>query len=356
MNKLLAWAVLTLAIMAGFTARAEAGEKFVIELNDTIQKTYLVICRPAGLVPESKRLGEVDFDSYESCIASPQYKRFVRVWEGAKKETENPHLKHLKPGITEMDIKPMSDDIVLAYVGYFERKTGIKVDRNRIFFGTIDGSAVGICTYYKNLVIIDRTYWNSGLSSYVKEGLVYHELGHCYANRNHVSALTKKFPNQKKLCPTSLMYPKTFSAEQAFRCFSLHRDYYMKEVKTQQTRKVIVTVKVQRFDSKTAKWVLVKKILNAQTGAKVEAGLMKCTFTKYKPTKDKYGYTDTRLNINCSQDHVSYVGINHIVTYHTEPTPWQKGYQAKSTSSDYLRFWNSITKTQYSVHLSAIIK
>ena len=49
------------------------------------------------------------------------------------------------------------------------------------------GHVAGICTYSSqapNIVEIDATFWNSN-SSFIREMVVFHELGHCVLNRGH---------------------------------------------------------------------------------------------------------------------------------------------------------------------------
>ena len=92
------------------------------------------------------------------------------------------------------------DAALLAHFRSFESEAnarGITLDASfseiEAWFEDIDeGNVVGKCWYGghgPNEIVIDRAYWQS--STYLElELVVFHELGHCYLNRDHIEAAT----------------------------------------------------------------------------------------------------------------------------------------------------------------------
>lgn len=89
------------------------------------------------------------------------------------------------------------DEELLPYFEEFATDCNLAVIDIPAGFADIDeGSVVGYCTEYQQdrtykEITIDRDYWNA-----VGEGnrhwLVYHELGHCRLNRDHLDRTDKK--------------------------------------------------------------------------------------------------------------------------------------------------------------------
>lgn len=87
-----------------------------------------------------------------------------------------------------------------------------RIDNLAIKFTVIDektewGSVVGKCTFVDGMrvVTIDQAYWTK-LAAIDKEVLLYHELGHCLLNRDHVEEKTAIG------WPMSIMYPQLIPA------------------------------------------------------------------------------------------------------------------------------------------------
>ena len=351
MNKLLAWAVLTLAILAGFTARAGSAERFVIELNDTIQKTYLVICRPSGLVLEAKKLGDVNFSSYEECIGSPEYKRFVKVWEGEKTKQED---RDKPMGVISKEANPITNERILAYVTNFEKYAKVKVDRSKLFFGKLH-KAIGFCTYSTGEMVLDKEFWNSKNSEYDKETTVYHELGHCILRRPHNDSKSKLFKGETKPCVNSLMFSSALGYKDAYRCFHKNREYYMKEL-VNKKRTINLNINLYSYDKVNKKWKLTERKKNVIHGELVELGGYSCTLKKYKQKKSKYGYTTQRIMLECTKDYVNWISLWHKFYYYPNSDAWKEGYGSGTHRSSDIRFWDNITKNNYSIFVQAVIK
>lgn len=77
-----------------------------------------------------------------------------------------------------------------------------------IAFGNQDGNVIGVCTRWSSghrQIQIDPTYWNDPYTTeHEKISLIFHELGHCDLNRDHVTAL------RSNNWPVSLMYPYNY--------------------------------------------------------------------------------------------------------------------------------------------------
>lgn len=91
-----------------------------------------------------------------------------------------------------------------------------------IQFGSLDGNTIGLCTRWSSgyrQIVIDREYWESPYTTdNERTSLIFHELGHCDLNRDHVET---RFANG---WPTSLMYPMNYGF------YDSQRDYYFTEL------------------------------------------------------------------------------------------------------------------------------
>ena len=287
MNKLLAWAVLTLAIMAGFTARADdsfyrvtyntktkavwCGYDAITNEDDVViggnayytvstcmsstefkslqtkyngktafehrlwysNKFNFVFCgTPLAADPGDYLISKRRFSDLGACSNSKIYKYMDKQY--SSNSTKPPGVDGKKPVVKtppKPQPKPVLTDIQ-KYIKIFEEQTKISVRKTKITLGNLKKGTVGVC-YGKNRQIkIDKTYWNSDASAYDKELTIYHELGHCVLNRAHYNPTNMSFvsPTLQRKCPISIMYWKSYGAKEAYRCFHEHRKYYWNEL------------------------------------------------------------------------------------------------------------------------------
>lgn len=118
------------------------------------------------------------------------------------------------------------------YVVNFQKDTGKVVD-TPISFADLEGGVVGICYHYTNgnkKIEIDRKYWKESETNqakeYIRESLIYHELGHCVLEQDHREELTSH-PRYWYLFPNSVMYPYLIGGQDFYSDF---RDHYIKEL------------------------------------------------------------------------------------------------------------------------------
>ena len=120
----------------------------------------------------------------------------------------------------------VSDPTFASYVEDFEgRNNNTKVEVP-IVFKDLDPKYAGICyrTFTEKGLVGDRIEidiknWKS-MSEYQRINLIFHELGHCVLNRDHVVS------SSVLLCPTSFMDPTVMSTS----CIEQHYEDYMKEM------------------------------------------------------------------------------------------------------------------------------
>jgi hypothetical protein len=135
-------------------------------------------------------------------------------------------------GVTACGKAPVLEvDAELApYVSQFEdesRAAGNAVRVNDLIarFGELDNpKSNGICEIESGetpRIIISRVKWNR-MSAQKREGLMFHELGHCVLNREHNPAVTENG------VPTSLMNPYSIDSY----TYSEYRKYYLQELFT----------------------------------------------------------------------------------------------------------------------------
>lgn len=138
------------------------------------------------------------------------------------------------------------DPKALPYVNEFlslAKERGLKFDNLvTVGFKLLNRDrVVGICNYASNFreIDLDSKYWET-LSSMEKTVLVYHELGHCYCDRDHDFGKDKKYGDTKHSrredgekegyyqddCPLSLMHPVVIDDE----CFMAHYGEYVQEL------------------------------------------------------------------------------------------------------------------------------
>lgn len=91
------------------------------------------------------------------------------------------------------------------------------------FVDDIPGPVVGRCFLRDRRIEIEKNYWKYASES-MRESLIYHELGHCYLNRDH-------FDVQRGRVPVSLMNTVLVEA----RHFDSFRNEYLEELFTKRT-------------------------------------------------------------------------------------------------------------------------
>lgn len=123
-------------------------------------------------------------------------------------------ILHTTAGTTDDDFTP--------YVKQFEKACGI-TSGSIINYGTnFERYVIGYCTPYNKNVKINRKFWNIA-SSYEREWLIFHELGHCDLNREHRNGFREEDP---KFIPLSIMSAEMFDVQ----IYIMHREYYIKEL------------------------------------------------------------------------------------------------------------------------------
>ena len=351
MKQLLATIVFAIAIFAGFTARAgDNNPVIIVKKSNGIVKCQIY----SSFDSTDSRLSAREFESHKECEESAAFYYFK---SGKKKVVDKtpPLLRNLGKDVYSVEKTPVTDTRLLAYVTYFEKKTGKTIDRNKIFFAKLNTKvAVGFCYYDKDLVLIDKEYWNGSHSEYSKEGTVHHELGHCYFERRHNGDETMKFDNYSEKCPVSLMHPQAFDYKEAYYCFNLHRDYYFNELKT-PPKKFAVAIKVLSWTKKNG-WKKEKVFTDVADKFEFKIKGQVCTFDKYKVTKTKYGYKAQFFKLRCTKDYVMWHAIGHQAFLAESEDAFKRGFAQGSHYSSDLRIWDSLTKEELSITLEISLK
>jgi hypothetical protein len=134
---------------------------------------------------------------------------------------------------------PVTVDPALApYLASFERDIGASTAGISAAFADTEtqanplGETIGECitwvddsgTVVARNIQVDAAYW-AGASADARLELMYHELGHCALNMQHITTF------QGNGCPTSIMYPYEFGdAWQGSPCFASEMSYYFSEL------------------------------------------------------------------------------------------------------------------------------
>lgn len=120
----------------------------------------------------------------------------------------------------------VTDPTFNEYIESFESYHKASVMDIPIGFSDLEPKIAGVCyrtiyngTMHPNYILIDRKYWPT-MSEYQKTNLIFHELGHCALNREHVT------PDGVSLCPKSFMDPTIMSTD----CLVQHFEDYIKEM------------------------------------------------------------------------------------------------------------------------------
>jgi hypothetical protein len=116
-------------------------------------------------------------------------------------------------------------------------------------FNDLEGNVVGTCLPlpFNQEIEIDRDWWERNPSKFVREQLIFHELGHCILMRPHteysdegIISWMEKILYQLGLieylgyledgCPSSTMHPYIIPDV----CIHRHREHYIKELFSQR--------------------------------------------------------------------------------------------------------------------------
>jgi len=159
----------------------------------------------------------------------------------SKKELIRTHPIH--KGVA-LQLQPYVDDFIKDSKGIVSPYDVYKITMG--FKKYNKSSIVGMCvkSFFFREIDIDPTWWESNTSKLIREQLIFHELGHCVLNREHVYSsynymimswidrfLFKLgvFKTHKLLsdgCPISYMNPYVLS----FYCIKFHHNYYINEL------------------------------------------------------------------------------------------------------------------------------
>lgn len=132
------------------------------------------------------------------------------------------------PDVQETDQRPdfSTDPTFEPYIQEFEAHYNRSTADIPIAFDDLDPSVAGVC--YRSYVAgsvrfayikIDRNYWPK-MSEYQKLNLIFHELGHCALNRDHVKS------DSVRVCPTSFMYEQVLDTS----CIRSNINSYIQEM------------------------------------------------------------------------------------------------------------------------------
>ena len=135
------------------------------------------------------------------------------------------------------------------YLKLFENDMGSRVTpanmkKTSIRFGSLDGSAVGLCVYIPvwghSMITVDKSVWEN-YGEFQKKNLIYHELGHCICGLGHSwefggyaeagsDGVFQSFSRDDGFfedgCPLSGMFPYVMDED----CAKKHWDDYTKDL------------------------------------------------------------------------------------------------------------------------------
>lgn len=119
----------------------------------------------------------------------------------------------------------VTDPIFHEYIEDFKKYHQANVDEVPIAFGDV-GVYAGMCwrlwvgdAFIYGYIKVDKKNWYI-MSEEQKTNLIFHELGHCALNRDHVSF------ESPRVCPTSFMYFQVMTVD----CLQNHFEEYIKEM------------------------------------------------------------------------------------------------------------------------------
>lgn len=100
-----------------------------------------------------------------------------------------------------------------------------------IYFSyNLPNNVAGQCSYsiFVRTLTVNANTWNT-LTEEQKAMVVYHELGHCYLQREHIDETQRFNLLYSKVCPKSIMYPNVDIIQD---CLVDNWEYYMLELYT----------------------------------------------------------------------------------------------------------------------------
>lgn len=108
------------------------------------------------------------------------------------------------------------DPAFTEQVSLFESLYGQSIGDISIGFYPLSGRVIGQCTQWSNgfrQIKVNPTYWFIA-ESRAKIGLIFHELGHCLLNREHMNSMFHYDGlHVRGYIPISLMYPYNFFSD-----------------------------------------------------------------------------------------------------------------------------------------------
>lgn len=122
------------------------------------------------------------------------------------------------------------DGSFVEQITLFESIYGASIGDVSIGFSKIERPAIAICSRWSNgyrQITVDPDYWNIA-DNMEKISLMFHELGHCVLNREHVNSLY--YYNGEHISgyvPVSFMYPYNIFHQENFNEL---KDYYFHEM------------------------------------------------------------------------------------------------------------------------------
>ncbi len=120
----------------------------------------------------------------------------------------------------------LTDPQFIPYIQEFEYFHGSSVSHVPIGFADLGEKIAGVC--YRTVIDgkilysyieINREYWPT-ISELQKINLIFHELGHCALNRDHVES------DSVRICPISFMHYQIMSTD----CLFNNYDLYLEEM------------------------------------------------------------------------------------------------------------------------------
>lgn len=160
------------------------------------------------------------------------------------------HPIHIKNGPEYTGVDPRVKKFVIQYKRLAHKhKISFTKDVTIGFKKINEEYVIGTCTYSQKFreIDLDTDYWNSA-SDANKASLIFHELSHCYCNRDHDFDTGTKYPEDEEnialdrvksfisgdprpgfydgLCPKSIMYPIIIKDL----CMYVYHDEYVNEM------------------------------------------------------------------------------------------------------------------------------
>lgn len=111
------------------------------------------------------------------------------------------------------------------YIKRFESFYGKSIGDIPVNFATLNNDFVGACNVWgsghKNIEV-DFNHWNT-LNESQKEILIFHELGHCVLELDHVKSSNNE-------CPKSIMRANLFNVWEIDSCYTFNYENYINEL------------------------------------------------------------------------------------------------------------------------------